>query len=177
MAKAKAKKPAKPPAKARPAAKAKARPAAKAKARPAAKAKPAAAKPSAAAPSPPERRPAGPVLRGIRSVIFQVDDLARAKAFYSAALGRSPYFDQPFYAGYDIDGQELGLHPDLSKLRPGAGGAVAYWKVDDIANSWDYLLSLGGRAIEPPHDVGGDIHTAIIADPFGNLVGLIQLAS
>jgi len=115
------------------------------------------------------------VLRGIRSVIFQVDDLDQAKAFYSAALGRSPYFDQPFYAGYDVDGQELGLHPDVSKLRPGAGGAIAYWKVDDIAKSWQFLLALGARAVEAPHDVGGDIQTAILADPFGNLVGVIQL--
>jgi len=116
-----------------------------------------------------------PVLRGIRSVIVQVDDLEKAKTFYSAALGRVPYFDQPFYAGYDIDGQELGLHPDTSKIKPGAGGAIAYWKVDDIAASWDHLLALGGSAVEAPHDVGGDIQTAIVADPFGNLVGLIQL--
>jgi predicted enzyme related to lactoylglutathione lyase len=118
-----------------------------------------------------------PVLRGIRSVIVQVDDLEKAKTFYSAALGRTPYFDQPFYAGYDVDGQELGLHPDVSKIKPGPGGAIAYWKVDDIAASWDHLLALGGGAIEAPHDVGGDIKTAIVADPFGNLIGLIQIAT
>lgn len=142
--------------------------------------KPVAKKPVAkekAKPAASRRGPDGPVLRSVRSVIFQVDDLDKAKAFYSAALGRTPYFDQPFYAGYNVDGQELGLHPDVSKLRPGAGGAIAYWNVDSILKSWDYLLSLGGRAVEAPHDVGGDIKTAIIADPFGNLVGLIQIAT
>ncbi len=118
-----------------------------------------------------------PVLRSVRSVIVQVDDLEKAKTFYSAALGRTPYFDQPFYAGYDVDGQELGLHPDVSKVKAGAGGAIAYWKVDDIAQSWEFLLSLGASEIEAPHDVGGDIKTAIIADPFGNLIGLIQIVS
>ena len=118
-----------------------------------------------------------PGLRSVRSVIFQVTDLEKAKAFYSAALGRVPYFDQPFYAGYDVDGQELGLHPDVSKIKSGAGGAIAYWKVDDIAASWEFLLSLGASAIESPHDVGGNIQTAIIADPFGNLIGLIQIAT
>lgn len=117
-----------------------------------------------------------PVLRGVRSVIFQVDDLEKAKTFYSAALGRVPYFDQPFYVGYNVDGQELGLDPDVSKSRPGAGGAVAYWKVDSITESWDFMLSLGGQAVSAPHAVGGEIQMATVADPFGNLVGLIQIA-
>jgi len=117
-----------------------------------------------------------PVLRSIRSVIYKVDDLAKAKAFYAAALARPPYFDEPFYAGFEVDGQELGLDPDVSTLKPGPGGAVAYWKVSDIQAVWTRLTTeLGGRPIELPHNVGGEIETAIVADPFGNLVGLIQL--
>lgn len=119
-------------------------------------------------------RSAAPILRSIRSVIYQVDDLARARAFYAAALDRKPYFDEPFYIGFDVDGQELGLHPDNSQLRPGPGGAVAYWRVDDIRATWDLLLALGAGAVAAPHDVGGGITTGILADPFGNLVGLIQ---
>jgi predicted enzyme related to lactoylglutathione lyase len=118
-----------------------------------------------------------PVLRSIRSVIYKVDDLARAKVFYAAALARQPYFDQPFYVGFDIDGQELGLDPDTSSQRPGPGGAVAYWKVDDLASTWRRLTTeLGGRPVEVPRSVGDGIETAVIADPFGNLLGLIQLA-
>ena len=121
----------------------------------------------------PRAKPA-PVLRSLRSVIYQVDDLGKAKKFYTAALGRKPYFDEAYYVGFDVDGQELGLHPDISKLRPGAGGAVAYWRVDDIGATWKHLLALGAVAIESPHDVGGGLQTAIISDPCGNLVGLIQ---
>jgi len=115
-----------------------------------------------------------PVLRSLRSVIYQVDHLDRARTFYTAALGRKPYFDEAYYVGFDVDGQELGLHPDISKLRPGAGGAVAYWRVDDIGATWKHLLALGAMAIEAPHDVGGGLQTAIVSDPCGNLVGLIQ---
>jgi predicted enzyme related to lactoylglutathione lyase len=119
-----------------------------------------------------------PVLRSIRSVIYKVDDLAKAKAFYAAALARQPYFDEPFYAGFEVDGQELGLDPDVSTLKPGPGGAIAYWKVSDIHAVWNRLTTeLGGRPIELPHNVGGEIETAIVADPFGNLVGLIQIDS
>jgi predicted enzyme related to lactoylglutathione lyase len=130
----------------------------------------------------PAKKPAAPkpkpkasaVLRSLRSVIYQVDNLGKAKTFYTAALGRKPYFDEAYYVGFDVDGQELGLHPDISKLRPGAGGSIAYWRVDDIGATWTHLLKLGAMAIESPHDVGGGLQTAIISDPCGNLVGLIQ---
>ncbi len=119
-----------------------------------------------------------PVLRSIRSVIYKVTDLPKAKLFYAAALGRQPYFDQPFYAGFDVDGQELGLHPDVSTRGPGPGGSVAYWKVSDIFAVWTRLTTeLGGTPDEAPHGVGGDIVMATVADPFGNLVGLIQIDS
>ncbi|HMG53683.1 MAG TPA: hypothetical protein VK601_09375, partial [Kofleriaceae bacterium] len=54
--------------------------------------------------------------------IYKVDDLARAKTFYSTVTGRAPYFDEPFYVGYDVDGFELGLDPDVSTQSPGTGG-------------------------------------------------------
>ena len=154
---------------------AKAKPRAKPKAKPKAKAtakKPTAKK--APAKKAPAKRPAGPVLRAIRSVIYTVDDLARAKQFYATALGREPYFDQPFYVGFDVDGQELGLDPDVSTRKPGPGGALAFWRVDDLTATWNALTTSGGQPLEPPHNVGGSTAVAVIADPFGNYVGLIQ---
>lgn len=120
--------------------------------------------------------PAGPVLRKLRSVIYQVTDLPRAKTFYAALLGREPYFDKPFYVGFDVDGQELGLHPDTSRIPPGPGGAIAYWRVDDLYTSWEHVLAHGAEPVEPPHNVGENTDVAIVADPFGNYIGLIQTA-
>jgi predicted enzyme related to lactoylglutathione lyase len=117
-----------------------------------------------------------PVLTGIRSVIYKVTDIDVAKKFYQSAVGKPPYFDQPFYVGFDIEGQEVGLDPDVSKFGPGPGGAVAYWKVIDIHAVYTRLTTdLGGSPIEEPADVGGGIQVAVVADPFGNLVGLIQM--
>jgi predicted enzyme related to lactoylglutathione lyase len=115
----------------------------------------------------------GPVLRGLRTVIYQVDDLARAKAFYTTAIGRAPYFDEPYYVGYDVGGFELGLDPDLAKRTPGPGGNIAYWRVDDLDATHGLLIALGAKSIEAPHSVGGPIAVAVLADPFGNYVGLI----
>jgi predicted enzyme related to lactoylglutathione lyase len=118
-------------------------------------------------------KPSGPELRALRSVIYQVSNLPRAKAFYAAMLGRTPYFDQPFYVGFDVEGAELGLDPDVSNRGPGPGGAVAYWRVDDISASWEHAIASGGEPLEPPHDVGGP-KVAVVSDPSGNYVGLIQ---
>jgi predicted enzyme related to lactoylglutathione lyase len=120
------------------------------------------------------RKPTGPVFRGLRTVIYPVTDLVRARTFYIGVTGKAPYFDQPYYVGFDIEGAELGLDPKGARS-PGASGAVAYWRVDDIAASLAHVTELGGTAMEAPHDVGGGIQVAIVTDPFANLIGLIEM--
>jgi lactoylglutathione lyase len=116
----------------------------------------------------------GPYLRSLRTCIYQVHDLALAKEFYSQALGKDPYFDEPFYVGFDVDGHELGLDPDISKRPPGGSGVIGYWRVEDINAAWQHLTTIGATSIELPHAVGVDLQVSIVADPFGNYIGLIQ---
>ena len=71
---------------------------------------------------------------GLRTVVYQVGDLGRAKEWYGAALRIAPYFDQPFYVGYNVGGFELGLHPADGALPPGPGGAVAWNLLGIIEN-------------------------------------------
>jgi len=111
---------------------------------------------------------------GLRTAIYHVPDLTRAKQWYSAAFGVQPYFDEAFYVGFNIGGFELGLDPNPSGGRPGPGGVVAYWGVPDIEAAVRYFIAAGGMPVVPVQDVGGDIRVATIADPFGNLIGLIQ---
>ena len=68
---------------------------------------------------------------GLRTVIYHAPDLAKAKTWYAAALGVAPYFDEPFYVGFEIAGFELGLDPDVNSVNVG-NKAVAYWGVSDI---------------------------------------------
>lgn len=107
---------------------------------------------------------------GLRTVIYPVADLAQAKAWYAQAFERAPYFDQPFYVGFEVGGFELGLLPDGT---PGTTGAQAYWGVADIDAAVARLASLGATVIEPVKDVGDDIRVAALRDPFGNRLGLI----
>ena len=113
-------------------------------------------------------------LLGLRSAIYHVGDLEAAKAWYSQLLGIEPYFDEPFYVGFDVGGYELGLNPDTSHVQPGAGGALAYWGVDNADVALARLIELKAVQVEPVTDVGGGIRHAIVRDPFGNLFCVIE---
>jgi predicted enzyme related to lactoylglutathione lyase len=114
------------------------------------------------------------MVKGLGTVIYPVSDLARAKTWYANAFQQKPYFDEPFYVGFNIAGYELGLDPDTAEHKPGARGGVAYWRVDDIEEAVRHFVSLGARVVSPVRDVGGDIKVATVADPFGNSIGLLK---
>lgn len=113
------------------------------------------------------------MILGMRTVCYSTPDLAAGKAFYSAFVGYEPYFDQPFYVGYNVAGFELGLLPD-HKLGQGAGGTIFYWGTDDIDAEVKRVVTLGASLVHPISDVGEGIRTAELTDPFGNLLGLIE---
>ena len=49
---------------------------------------------------------------GLRTTIYKVSDLLKAKSWYAKAFETQPYFDEPFYVGFNIGGYELGLLPE-----------------------------------------------------------------
>ncbi len=114
------------------------------------------------------------MVKGIGTVIYHVPDLNRAKAWYAAAFGQPPYFDQPFYVGFNIGGYELGLDPDPGAGQSGAGGSVAYWRVDAIDDAVRHFVRAGGTVSSSVQDVGEGIKVAKVADPFGNIIGLLE---
>jgi uncharacterized protein YndB with AHSA1/START domain/predicted enzyme related to lactoylglutathione lyase len=113
-------------------------------------------------------------MHGLRTLIFDVADLAAAKAFYADVLGSPPYFDEPFYVGFDVEGYELGLRPAEADRQPGTGGATAYLGVDDVDAALARLVERGAKVRESAQDVGEGIRVASVIDPFGNVLGLIQ---
>jgi predicted enzyme related to lactoylglutathione lyase len=114
------------------------------------------------------------MIKGLGTVIYRVTDLDRAKAWYAAAFGQAPYFDQPFYVGFNIGGYELGLDPDPSGGKTGPGGSVPYWRVGSIDAAVAHFVASGAVVIAPAQEVGEGIKVATVSDPFGNLIGLIE---
>ncbi len=114
------------------------------------------------------------MFQGLRTVIYMVDDMDRAKSWYSNVLGAAPYFDEPFYVGYNVGGYELGLHPrEVAVGAETAKTVVTYWGVADIEAAFARLVELGATPHAAMMDVGDGIKVADVIDPFGNIVGII----
>jgi catechol 2,3-dioxygenase-like lactoylglutathione lyase family enzyme len=113
------------------------------------------------------------MLLGLRSAFYYVGDLAAAKSWYTRFLGAPPYFDQPFYVGFDVGGFELGLVPEGAPMH-GVPAKGAHWGVKDISAAYARLLELGAEPRMDVTDVGDGIRIADVVDPFGNVFGIIE---
>ena len=113
------------------------------------------------------------MILGLRTFVVYVrsEQLEAAKAWYTQFAGVPPYFDTPFYVGFNVGGFELGLHPEGE---PGPGGVGIYWGTPDIAAEVKRLVGLGAKVVKGVEDVGEGIKVATVADPFGNHFGVIE---
>jgi hypothetical protein len=98
--------------------------------------------------------------QGLATVIYPVGELQRARDWYAAAFQQQPYFDQPFYVGFNVAGYELGLMPQeggtassASAAGRGAGG-VAYWRFASLDDAHRHFIDAGAVAVSAPQDVG-----------------------
>ena len=111
---------------------------------------------------------------GLRTAKYEVADMAKAKEWYSKALGMQPYFDEPaFYVGYNVGGYDLGLVPAPKVETKRAAAGVAYWGVEDAHAAYKRLIELGATPVEDVQDVGGGMLVGEVRDPFGNILGII----
>lgn len=109
---------------------------------------------------------------GLRTVGYKVSDIVKATEWYSRVLGIEPYFNEPFYVGYNVAGYELGLQPDEGDSVKG-DTTVTYWGVEDATEMYNTLLKAGASAHSEPQDVGDGIVVASVKDPWGNVFGII----
>ncbi|MES2225809.1 MAG: VOC family protein [Patescibacteria group bacterium] len=110
-----------------------------------------------------------PIL-GLRTAIYKVPDLEKAKEWYSKVFQAEPYFDEAYYVGFNIGGFELGLQPETV---PVGENVAVFWGVEDIEKEYQRFLEQGATEVEKPMNVGGSIMVATLKDPWGNLLGLI----
>jgi len=111
------------------------------------------------------------MMMGLRTAIYPTPDLAAGKDWYGRVFGVAPYYDEPYYVGFEIGGFELGLIPDR---KPGVDGAEVYWGVDDADAEYARLLSLGASDLDPVREVGEGVRVAGVLDPYGNRLSIIQ---
>lgn len=108
-------------------------------------------------------------LLGLRTLIYPSNDLETDKNWWAQALGFQPYFDQPFYVGFDVGGYELGLDPN-AKMED---GSRTYFGVENVQEAVDYFVVRDCTVYEALAEVGGGVVVATVKRPNGQLLGLI----
>ena len=106
---------------------------------------------------------------GVKTIIYPVKDLKKARTSFINILGADPYTDNPYYVGFRVEDQEIGLDPAGHKE-----GMTAYYTVADITKMKKFLLENGAKVIQDIKDVGGGGLIASLRDSEGNIIGLMQ---
>lgn len=107
--------------------------------------------------------------KGIKIVLYPVKDMTQAKNLFSKFLGVEPYADQPYYVGFKINDQDIGL-----VLNNPEAGVAAFYDVDDIKNSLQIFVDAGATIIQDVKNVGGGRLIASVKDTDSNIIGLVQ---
>jgi predicted enzyme related to lactoylglutathione lyase len=107
-----------------------------------------------------------------QTVLYPVRDLDQAKVTFTALFGVEPHADSPYYAGYEIDGSEIGLVPGGHDH--GMTGPEAYFDVEDINATLEALQGTGAVVVQEPRDVAMGLLVAKVRDSEGNIIGVRQ---
>ncbi len=107
--------------------------------------------------------------QGIKIVVYPVKDINKAKALFRELLGVEPYADAPYYVGFKVGDQDIGLDPNGHPE-----GMTAYYRVDDIQKSLQSLLDAGAQQVQGIKNVGGGRLVASVKDENGSIIGLVQ---
>jgi len=110
---------------------------------------------------------------GLRTTIYNVGELEKAKKWYAKAFETEAYFDEAFYVGFNIGGYELGLLPEEKPTTEKTENVLSYWGVNEIEKVYKHFIESGAAEHEKPHSVGGPLMVASVKDPWGNIIGLI----
>lgn len=110
------------------------------------------------------------MLLGLRTIIYPAPDLDASKAWFTNLLGIAPYFDEPFYVGFQVAGYELALDPSGDPNT----GPITLWGVADADAALAQLLGAGALPHGDVRDVGDSIRVATVIEPGGTVLGVIE---
>jgi catechol 2,3-dioxygenase-like lactoylglutathione lyase family enzyme len=115
------------------------------------------------------------MFENLGKVIHWVSDMARAKAFYTGALGLKATSDYGDWVELGTKGATLCLHGGAKGRNPATEGTaktVTGIQVDDLKKA---IATLAERGVKPngkPHQIHGPIHVISVSDPDGNLIDI-----
>ena len=68
--------------------------------------------------------------QGIKTVLYSAVDINRAKALFTKLLGVEPSVDSPYYVGFNVGDQDIGITPNTPP-GPAAFGSLYYFATID----------------------------------------------
>ena len=117
------------------------------------------------------------MLKAIESVVLFVPEIEAAAAWYAALFGAEVQYENAQYAFIQAPGVLVGFHPADAKCPGGSGGATVYWEVADLMAAIDALQARGARLYRGPMVTSLGARAAMVQDPFGCTLGLMERAA
>ena len=106
---------------------------------------------------------------GLRSLIYPTLNVDEAKNWWKNFLGVDPYFDEPFYVGFNVGGYEIGLNQGAAM----EFGPITYIGVKSIEEALTLAKKNGANVESDIEEVGDGIKVAHLISPTGERFGLI----
>ena len=117
-----------------------------------------------------------PFTTGVSTVRLHAADLSAARAWYADLLRAEPYFVREEYVEWRVGphDHELGILDLTYAPQHERTGSVTYWQVEDVDAALADLTARGARVHEDVREFGGGYRGAVVTDPFGNALGIMQ---
>jgi len=104
---------------------------------------------------------------GVRAVVYAVPPGGEAAAWYAQLFGNKAPKPLSGDAGFTVGSAEVDLDSHA------AVRTLAVWEVENIDAAFSRLLSLGATPVTGIQELG-DARLAVVRDPFGNLLGVME---
>ncbi|CAM3502202.1 VOC family protein [Sphingobacterium prati] len=108
--------------------------------------------------------------KGIKTVLYPVQEMAQSKALFAKLLNVEPYVYGSCYIGFKVNHQDSGLVPNNPE-----NGLTAFFHVDNIKSSLQILIDSGCEIIRDITDVGGGRLVASAKGSSNNMIRLVQI--
>ena len=73
-----------------------------------------------------------------------------------------------------VDGGSSGLAGGIGQEPDGTRRVTVYVQVPDLQATLDQAVAMGGKVVMPPMEIPGVVTLAQLADPDGNVIGLVK---
>jgi predicted enzyme related to lactoylglutathione lyase len=113
------------------------------------------------------------VLQSLNHVLMFVPSVPTAAEWYSSVLQLPVTIVDENFATIPVGPAQLCFHRADSKVPAGRAGQVAYWRVASLIEAAGAFQRAGAQLYRGPLAIESGLGICQLADPFGNLFGLV----